>query len=105
MSDDAAFRHNFLRAWREHRGLSQEGLAALVETTGSVISLLESGDRKLSPKWLRRLAPALRTTPGFLLDHHPDEISDDVLEVWAAIPEEKRKDALAMLRVLAKPAA
>ena len=38
---------NFLRSWREHRGLTQGQLAEMVGTTGSVISLLESGARGL----------------------------------------------------------
>jgi transcriptional regulator with XRE-family HTH domain len=65
---------NHLRAWREFRGLTQAQLAELVDTSDNVISMLESGDRQLSPNWLRRLAPVLGTTPGFLLDHGPYDI-------------------------------
>lgn len=82
---------NLLRAWREHRKMTQEQLAAKVETTGAVISLLESGDRKLSPKWLYRLAPALETRPGWLLDYHPDDIPTDIMEIWGEIPEPDRQ--------------
>src|SRR3990167_10236693 len=46
---------NHLRAWREFRGLTQEQLAELADTKGSTISLLESGDRGLGDKWLRKL--------------------------------------------------
>jgi transcriptional regulator with XRE-family HTH domain len=104
MQDDEGHRHNHLKAWREFRRLTQKELADQVETTGSVISLLESGDRKLSPKWLRRLAPALKTTPGMILEHNPNDIPADVLDAWAEIPEEKRSDAMAMLRALARAA-
>lgn len=65
---------NYLRAWREHRHLTQEKLADKVGTTKSVISNLELGERGLSGKWLRRLAPALETQPGLLLDYHPDTV-------------------------------
>lgn len=95
---------NFLGAWRRHRRLTQEQLAEMVETTGGVISTLESGKRKLSPKWLRRLAPVLGTTPGFLLDFHPDELPTDVLDVWNAIPDDRREQALAVLRTFAEAA-
>ena len=88
---------NHLRAWREFRQMTQEQLAAKIETTGAVISLLESGDRQLSPKWLRRLAPALGTTPGFLLDHRPTDLPTAFLDVIADIPEERRDQALAIL--------
>ena len=78
---------NHLRAWREFRNLTQAQLAAMIDTEGSVISLLESGDRGLSDKWLRRLAPALATTPGLLLDFDPQDSDQAVLELWGRIPE------------------
>lgn len=88
---------NHLRAWREFRHLTQEELGDLVGTAGNVIGLLESGERGLSQKWLNKLAPALGTTPGFLLDHDPNDLPTGILETWAAIPEENRPQALAVL--------
>jgi len=88
---------NHLRAWREFRHLTQDDLAAEVGTAGNVIGLLESGERGLSQKWLNKLAPALGTTPGFLLDHDPNDLPTAVLDVWAAIPDENRAQALAVL--------
>lgn len=73
---------NFLRAWRLHRGMTLEDLAAKVGTTAGVISLLETGERGLSAKWLRRLAPVFETTPGHLLDHDPTQVSADVVNIW-----------------------
>lgn len=92
---------NFVAAWREKKGLTQAELAEAIETTGSVVSLLEAGKRQLSPKWLRRIASALQVPVGYLLEHHPDELPGDVLEVWATVPDSKREDALNMLRALA----
>lgn len=89
---------NYLKAWREHRRLTQAQLAEQVDTTGAVISLLESGDRRLSDKWLRRLAPALGIPIGWLLETHPDSIDNDVFEVWADIPESSRRQALDVLK-------
>ena len=88
---------NHLRAWREFCHLTQEELAAKAGTTGAVVSLLESGARKLSPKWLRALAPHLGTTPGMLLDHDPNDLPTSVLETWAAIPDESKGQALRVL--------
>jgi transcriptional regulator with XRE-family HTH domain len=65
---------NRLRAWRENLGLTQSQLAGRIDTTGAVISLLESGDRPLSEKWLRRIAPALGITEGWLVKRWPEEI-------------------------------
>ncbi|HEY5107261.1 MAG TPA: helix-turn-helix transcriptional regulator [Caulobacteraceae bacterium] len=89
---------NFLKAWREHRGLTQVKLAEVIGTTGAVISLLESGDRRLSDKWLRRLAPALGTSQGHLLEHDPAELDTDILDIWADIPEDRREQARDVLK-------
>lgn len=88
---------NHLRAWRKYRRLTQQTLADMVGTTKAVISNLELDERGLSAKWLRRLAKALGTTPGFLLDHDPNDLNTDVLEIWASIDEESRPQALKIL--------
>src|SRR3954468_17341916 len=93
---------NHLKAWREFRRMTQGGLAAAIGTTGSVISLLESGDRRLSDKWLCRLAPALGTTPGHLLDHDPEDLPTDLLEIWASIPEDRKAQAMEVLSTFRK---
>lgn len=83
---------NNLKAWRDFRKMTQEALAASVGTTATVISMLESGDRGLSAKWLRKLAPALRTTPGHLLDHDPTTLPTDIVEIWInADPDQQRQ--------------
>lgn len=88
---------HYLKEWREFRKLTQEQLAEAVATTKGVISLIESGDRGLSDKWARRLAPALRTRPGWLLDHDPHTLPSDILEVWSAIPVERQAQAIKVL--------
>lgn len=95
---------NHLSAWREFRKMTQAELGEAVGTTGSVISLLESGDRRLSDKWLRRLAPALRTNPGALLEHDPNTLPTNILEVWADIPDERKEQALSILQTFRKAA-
>lgn len=81
---------NNLQAWREHRGMTQEELAEKVGTYSGQISLLENGKRQLSVKWLHRLADALKITPGWLLDHHPDDLDPDIYDLWGKIPTEQR---------------
>lgn len=89
---------NYLRVWREKERITQEELAARLDppTTGAVISLLEEGERGLSAKWLRRLAPALKTTPGHLLEYHPSEV-EDVVEIWTHIPDRDKPTARRVL--------
>jgi len=92
---------NHLRAWREFRGMTLEHLADAVDTTPSMISMLESGDRGLSAKWMRRLAPALDTTPGHLLDHDPITIDSDILEIWMSIGRGDKDQAKRILMTFA----
>lgn len=89
---------NYLKAWREHRQMTQEQLALAVNTTPAVISLLESGKRGLSPKWLWRLAPVLKTRPGTLLEHSPETLDSQVMEVWTTIPETSKPQAMRVLK-------
>lgn len=89
---------NFLRAWREHRRLTQAQLASRVGTTGAVISLLESGARGLSDRWLFKLAEALETRPGHLLEMDPKEIPDDIMDIWAEIPPEQHDTVRRVMR-------
>lgn len=74
---------NHLKAWRDYRGLTQAELAAKVGTNSNMIGYLESGERGLSAKWLRKLADALDTSPGMILDHDPANLDSDILEIWA----------------------
>lgn len=90
---------NHLRAWREYRGLTQAQLGDLVDTTDNVISMLESGDRQLSQKWLNRLAPALHTRAGFLLEFAPEDADLSILEAIVEIPANRKSEALRLLSV------
>lgn len=104
MADDKNGGPNYLRQWREYRQMTQEQLASACEppTTGSVISLLEEGERGLSLKWLRRLAPALNTKPGWLADVNPLTADTLTLELVEAIPDDKREQVAAILRTFLK---
>jgi transcriptional regulator with XRE-family HTH domain len=89
---------NHLRAWREFRKMSQDELAQRLDTAKGVISLLENGKRPLSDKWLRRLAEVLETQPGHLLDVDPNELDNDIIDIWTRIPQTDRARAARVLR-------
>lgn len=93
---------NYLQAWREFRGLTQEGLAALVKTNANMIGYLEKGERGLSAKWLRRLAPALDTTPGMILDHDPHTLDSDIIEIWATASTRHKRQLAEIARTIIK---
>jgi transcriptional regulator with XRE-family HTH domain len=91
---------NYLQVWREFRGMTQEKLAEEAGTTGSVISMLEAGERGLSAKWLRKLAPILDTTPGHLLDLDPREIDNDVIDIWATASSRQRAQIVQIAKTI-----
>ena len=95
---------HYLRQWREFRGMTQEQLAAAVKppTKASVISLLESGDRGLSNKWLERLKGPLGTKKGFILDMDPFSMDTNILEIWGMIPEAEQDRARTILETFIK---
>lgn len=93
---------NHLRAWREFRQLSQEQVAERLGTAKGVISLLENGKRPLSDKWLHKLAEVLETRPGHLLDLDPNELDNDIIDIWTHIEERDRAQAVNILRTFMK---
>jgi transcriptional regulator with XRE-family HTH domain len=93
---------NYLKAWREFREMTQEELADKVGTTKAVISLLENEKRPLSSKWLRKLAEALGTQPGHILDHDPADLDSDIIDIWSRIDERDRDQAARVLRSFVK---
>lgn len=93
---------NYLRAWREHRGLSQVELADAIGTTHQVIGYLERGRTQLSAKWLRKLAPVLETTPGMLLDHDPKELDADIVDMWSRANLNERQQMVDLAKVVVK---
>jgi transcriptional regulator with XRE-family HTH domain len=58
---------SILRELREKQGLTQVKLAELANTTQPMIGRLENGQRVMTVKWARILAPILKTTPEDLL--------------------------------------
>ncbi len=56
-----------VRAWREHRGLTQERLAAASGVSKPYVSQIESGRRSGSTNTLRKLARALGVPIGALV--------------------------------------
>ena len=100
--DDKNGGPNNLRAWMRHRGVTGAALAEALggSVTPGMISDLVNSKRQLSAKWLRRIAPALQTTPGHLLDHDPSDIPTDILEVWLSATADQQRQLSALARVV-----
>lgn len=100
--EQVTVKRHYLKEWREFRQMTQEQLAEHVDTSKGVISLLENFGRSLSDKWARRLAKPLKVQPGWLLDYDPNNIPTDVMDLWAAIPDEDKPQAQSILETFTK---
>jgi len=89
---------NNLRAWREYRGYTAAELAKRSGLGVQTVTDLETGAAELSAKLLRQLAPALSTTPGFLLDLDPNETDPAFFDAVRSIPKDRRGQALEILK-------
>jgi transcriptional regulator with XRE-family HTH domain len=93
---------HYLREWREFRKMTQDELADAVGTSKSVISDMERDKLQLSPKWARRFAPILRTQPGYILDHDPADLDNDIIDIWAHIPDDEKDQARRVLETFTR---
>lgn len=93
---------NHLRAWMEYRGVKGVELAERLgdNVTPGMVSDLANSNRALSAKWLRRLADALDTTPGMLLDHDPRELDSDIIEIWINANRRQKQQITEIARTL-----
>jgi transcriptional regulator with XRE-family HTH domain len=82
---------NHLKAWMKFRKIKGAALAAELGITPGMVSDLANSNRALTAKWLRRIAPALKTTPGLLLDHDPNELDNDIIEIWVNATSDERR--------------
>ncbi len=82
--------------------MTQEALAEAVGASKATIGHLESGERRLSDKWLQKLAPVLGTTMGRLLETHPSQVDEwhDLIDAAESVPKERLREAAQMLRIL-----
>lgn len=83
-----------IRELREQRGLTQEALAELVETSKGYVSQMESGKRTPSGAMLEKLAAAFGCRVPDLYD--AGDVSDAISEIIAIIsmvPQDERRNA------------
>ena len=98
--DDKNGGPNHLKAWMRFRKIKGAKLAEMLDVTPGMISDLANSNRALSAKWLRRIAPALGTTPGMLLDHDPLELDGDIIDIWINASSQERKQLTDVAKAL-----
>ncbi len=100
--DDKNGGPNHLKAWMRFRKVKGAKLAEALDITPGMVSDLANSNRALSAKWLRRIAPALNTTPGLLLDHDPFELDNDIIEIWLKANDAQRRQISEVAKALVK---
>lgn len=79
--------------------MTQDELADAIGSSKASVGHWENGVREVAPKWLYPIAKALHTSPGYLLDHDPNDLPTAILDIWADIPADDRPRALEMLKI------
>jgi transcriptional regulator with XRE-family HTH domain len=97
-TDEEGKAPNNLRAWREYRSLTVAELAKKSGLGTQTITELEAGNMDASVKLLDRLAAALDTVSGHLLNFDPDDVDPAFIDTFRAIPKERRGQALEILK-------
>lgn len=91
---------NYIRAWREFRGITSQGQMALkAGMTRPTISRLESGAMPYRQKALEQLARVLECTPSDLIGSDPNAMGA-IFQIYERIPESLRPQALSALVAL-----
>jgi transcriptional regulator with XRE-family HTH domain len=95
-----------IKELRHERALTQQQLADRVGTTHATIQRLESGNRGVDEKWVRRIARAFNVHPGELFEPISQDVYTDheyeVLTLWRKMPEDARESYLQLARNLAR---
>jgi hypothetical protein len=84
---------HFLRPWRIYREVPEDELADRLAVPVDVLRSWEAGALELSTKWLAKIASALETTPGAILDVDPAVIPPDLLDLWLDHAKRQRQVA------------
>lgn len=84
---------NRIRELRKAKGLTIEKLAEQLDTSNSMISMLEKGDRRLNSDWLQKLALVLGCAPSDIISDkgYSQSDADALYELLDRATEEAKK--------------
>jgi transcriptional regulator with XRE-family HTH domain len=83
-------RKTFLRAWRNHSGMSLEEVAPKVGITHGTLSRIERGAVPYNQDLLERLADLYGCEPAELLIQDP-AVGPNVIPIWAGADDDQRR--------------
>jgi len=87
-----------LQAWRVYHGLTVAQLSKKSGISAQTIAGIECGEIDPGTKLLTKLADALNTTTGYLVDHLPEDADPNIFNTVSAIPKDRRSQALEILK-------
>ncbi|NDC57954.1 MAG: XRE family transcriptional regulator, partial [Alphaproteobacteria bacterium] len=93
-------RQFYLRAWREHRGVSQNGLAREIGVTPSRINEVENGER-YNETLVVKIAEALKIERWCLL-MGPPALVEPIRMILRDLPAHRLDEVAAILRVMSE---
>ena len=94
-------RKNFIKAWRKHRGLSQDQLAERISLSQATIARVERGDIAYTQPVLEAIAEALACEPADLIMRDPSQ-PGSIWSIWDQIPVQNREQAAKVLEAFKK---
>jgi DNA-binding XRE family transcriptional regulator len=91
--------HWFLKAWRKHRGYTQDRLAEMTGLSKPYISQLERGERQYTQELLEVFAEALQCAPVDLIVRDPTD-PDGIWSVWDTLRPVERGQVVEIAKTL-----
>lgn len=93
--------HVRLLQWRLHKGVSVEDVAKSARVLPQVIKEIEAGQSGYTMRLIQRASRALEVPFDVMIGQSPSGSDNELLDVWDAIPSDRKDAALRMLRSLA----
>lgn len=89
----------YLKAWRKHRGYTQERLAEMTGLSKPYISQLESGARQYTQELLEMFAEALSCAPADLIIRNPADPSG-IWSIWDDLQPAERRQVVEIAKTI-----
>ena len=93
-------RKNFIKEWREERGLTQAQLAERLECSEASISRVETGKQTLTGDLRDAIADALSVDPSSLEMRNPAEM--EIWSIWDQAQPGQRRQIIEIAKTLLK---
>jgi len=93
---------HFIKAWRVHRGLTQEQLGERIGKTHGAVSQLERGIVGYTQPMLEALADALQCEPQDLIMRDPNSEIWSVFDTILKLPPAEQKRIVAIIEAVRK---